>query len=355
LFASNGNPSNNVEYALSKALEYNPSTPSIITTNFSEIAIFLPSNLDRRKPAFERVSIPAAQLALSLRIICAAYLLDELPSGLYISTPPPDLEVDENMILPQGPPQGPDQPLLSDQQVFATHHRASDFDRVTLVRDRGRALQFFRWNAYVRQRYSKLVAHPDDTLTAVTGNVGIDIPDMQPLFPLDRDGDGTEIPLDTEAHLKMIQRKSTLIAAGIAEAFERSKSFALRIQNVVAEGTERGICTVYRCQITSIDDAPLLIPSPSLCLKLLDDRFQPLKGPNLEEESEAEAFGLLDEHLPRWFDRVVSAEWYALNEASGYDKLRAVQGSIVPWFYGTHQVNSSHPIRSRTFYVFMLF
>jgi len=246
------------------------------------------------------------------------------------------------MILPQGPPQDPSQPSLSDEQVFATHHRASDFDRATLIRDRSRALQFFRWNAHVRQRYSKLVAHPDDMLTAVTGDIGIYILDMKPLFPFD----ASEILPDTEAHLKMIQRDSPLAGAGIAESFERSKSFTLKIQNVVAESTERGICTVYRCQITTIDDTPLLT-SPSLCLKLFDDRFQPLEGPNWEEDSEAEAFGPLDEHLPRLFDRVVSAEWYALNEASGYDKLLPVQGSIVPWFYGTHQVSAiPHPTES---------
>jgi len=86
-----------------------------------------------------------------------------------------------------------------------------------------------------------------------------------------------------------------------------------------------------------------------MCLKLFDDRFQLLEEPNLEEESDAEVFGESDERLPRWFDRVVSAEWYALNEASAYEKLRPVQGSIVPWFYGTHQVDPSYPIPPRDF------
>jgi len=192
------------------------------------------------------------------------------------------------------------------------------------VRDRARALQFFRWHEHVQQQYSKLVAHPNDTLTAVTNEVGLIIPDVLPIYPFD----ASEIPTDTATHLKMIQRESPLVTAEIAEPFKRSKSFTLKIQNVVAQGSEHGICTVYRCQITSIDDNP--VSSPSLCLKLFDDRFQPLRSPNEDNEEP-------DELLPRWFDPVVIAEWYAVNEAFAYDKLRPAQGSVIPWFYGTHQ------------------
>jgi hypothetical protein len=73
------------------------------------------------------------------------------------------------------------------------------------------------------------------------------------------------------------------------------------------------------------------VSSPSLCLKLFDDRFRSLRSPDEDDE---------DELIPRWFDRVVIAEIYALNEAFAYDKLRPVQGSLVRWFYGMHQVNS---------------
>jgi len=72
-----------------------------------------------------------------------------------------------------------------------------------------------------------------------------------------------------------------------------------KIQNIVAKGTARGICTIYRSQITSIDDTPVLSP-PSLCRMLFDNRFEPLGGPDLEEESEA--FGEFEKYLPWWFD-----------------------------------------------------
>ena len=279
--------------------------------------------------------------ALALRVVTTAYLRFAVSLGGFIDVPDPNMEVEAGLVLPQGPPQDPNLPLLADDQVFATHNRHSDFDRATLVRDRARALQFFRWHTHVQQRCSKLVAHPNDTLTAVTGEVGQYVsPHLRPIFPFDVDAND-EIPTDTGVHLKATQRESPLVAAGIAAMFERSKSFTLKVQNVIAKGTVRGICTVYRCQITSIDGAPVSVPSLSLCLKLFDDRFQPLEGPDLEEESETEAFGESDEHLPRWFDQVVVAEMYALNEAFAYDKLRPVQGSVFPWFYGAHQVNSA--------------
>lgn len=111
--------------------------------------------------------------------------------------------------------------------------------------------------------------------------------------------------------------------------FERSNALTLEILNVVAEGSERGICTVYRCRIISIDGVPTTIPP--LCLKLFDDRFQQMETPDEDED-------LTDEFLPRWFDQVVCAERDALNEAFAHEKLLPLQGSLVPWFYGIHQM-----------------
>ena len=261
---------------------------------------------------------------MALRILTTAYLLRATISGIFIDLPPPDMEIDEDAIL-RGPPQDPHKLPLSDEEVFATHHRHSDFDLATLVRDRTRALQFFRWHEHVSNNISKLVAHPNDTLTAKTNEVGQFVPDNRPIYPFD----ASEIPSDTAEHLKATQRESPLVTAGVAELFKQSRLFTLEIQDVVSEGSKRGICTVYRCQITSIDNVPVSI-SP-LCLKLFDDRFQPLHSPDEYDEFD-------DELLSRLFDTVIHAETYALNEAFAYDKLLPVQGSVIPWFYGTHQV-----------------
>lgn len=64
---------------------------------------------------------------------------------------------------------------------MATHHRNSDFDRATLVRDRAKALQFFRWHRNVRTTFQKLVAHPRDILNAKTHETGQIKLDLRPI------------------------------------------------------------------------------------------------------------------------------------------------------------------------------
>ncbi|KZT63207.1 hypothetical protein DAEQUDRAFT_770806 [Daedalea quercina L-15889] len=323
LFEPNGEPSLNAQFALSKIIERDPGIPSIIVTDFKDIAIFFPPT-PHSTPQFERVS--STEPILALRVVAAAYLTDRLPPGLYLLMADPHYSVDEDLILPEGPPQDPSLPLIPDGDVFATHHRNSDFDRTTLVRDRARALQYFRWHSHVQAQNPKLVAHPNDIITAMTNDVGPYslLADMQPVCPFDISG----IPGDAATLAESVQRESPLVAVGTADAFEKSRSFTLKIMDVIAEGSEYGICTVYRCRIVSIDGQS--VTSPDLCLKLFDDRFQRVRSP---DEDDAE----LDQRLPRLFDRVVVAETYALNEAAAYKKLRPVQGSIIPWFYGTHQ------------------
>ncbi|KAF9441842.1 hypothetical protein P691DRAFT_739419 [Macrolepiota fuliginosa MF-IS2] len=322
LFDSEGKVTPQVEHTLHRAIECTPSLPSIIVTNFKVIGVFSPPKPDRAEAVFERVA--TTQFSLTLRVVSFAYLNKALPSGVFINIPRPDLDTDGDFILPEGPPQDPSQPLLADEQVLATCHHNSDFDLVTLVRDRARALQFFRWHNLVQQQCLKLVAHPDDTLAAVTNKAGHFLSNIRPIYPPDT----SELPTDTTMHLGAIQRESPLVVTGIDKSLQESKRFTLKIQGVVAEGSEHGLCTVYRCLITSIDGEP--VPSPSLCLKLFDDRFLPLLSPGGDD-------GDNDEHVYWWFDQFFTAEQHARNEDSAYEKLCSIQGSIIPWFYGTHQ------------------
>ena len=149
-------------------------------------------------------------------------------------------------------------------------------------------------------------------------------------------------------HLEEIQRESPLVAAGIADVLEKSKKFSLKIQDIIAKGTGHGFCSVYRCEISSIDDQPIK-SCPPLCLKLFDDRFQSLSmsdtypffdldnvdGQPSSVPDERDS----DEFLHHLFYRMSFAEVCALKESLAYKKLQQVQGGIVPWFYGTHQVS----------------
>ncbi|KAF5344184.1 hypothetical protein D9756_011443 [Leucocoprinus leucothites] len=317
-----------VKVGLSRVLKHTPSVPSIILTNLQDIVLFLTPTARRPGYCFEKIVTDNPPLAL--RAISTAYLYDELPDPYFINIPSLDGEdYGPALVLPEGPHQDPAQPLLSDEEVFFGCQRHSDFDLVTLFRDRARALQFFRWHEHVQKEYAKLVAHPGDAISAVTNQFGRAMPDMHPIFPLNL----SELPPDTAAHIKEIQRESPLLNTGFEELFLQSQRFTLQVDDIITEGSENGICTVYRCSITSIDGTNLSAPSPALCLKLFDDRFQKLDCPTKEFLEQ-----LCDNEVPLSSGKLLIAEILALNEVFTYNKLRVVQGSAFPWFYGMHQV-----------------
>ncbi|KAH8928270.1 hypothetical protein BT69DRAFT_1277185 [Atractiella rhizophila] len=319
LFDPQGRVSAQTQHILAESLE-KAAFRSIIVSNFNEMAVFYPPTASRTDSTFERVITD--QPALTLRVLATAFVLRTQPC--FIDIPDPLPEPDDSLVLPEGPSLDPAQPLSSDEEVFATHKRHSDFDGCTLVRDEQRARQFFRWQQYISQQSEKVVAAPNDLLVGFTHKIGQTLPMTRPIYPFEE----TEITPETRAHIDAIQRPSPLDHAGIENTFQESKSFTLIVEDVIAKGSERGICTVYRCRIASIDGE--LISSPPLCLKLFDDRFQVLP-------TEAEDPEYFEDPVVRWFDRVVVAECVAMNEAFAYDKLKPLQGSLVPWFFGMHQ------------------
>ncbi|KAF9486117.1 hypothetical protein BDN70DRAFT_926827 [Pholiota conissans] len=322
LLDSQGNVSSRVEYALSKVLQIQPSTPSIIVSNFGDIVVFFLPSRRQSQPAFERVS--TTQPGLALQILATACLLRELHfTHSYINVPEVDVDIDLDLI---GPPNDPRQPLLSDEEILATHHRNSDFDFITLIHDQARALQFVRWHDLIRKRLSKVVTHPGDTLSASTNETIMDVTQFHPVYPYD----ASELPLDTRARLTVIQRESPFVTAGIQELFNQSKSFTLTIQDIISEGSERGICTLYRCYLTSIDGQDL-VSSPSICLKLFDDRFQSFQLPDEDELFRQ------DGYIATRLRFAAFAEMHALNEVFAYNKLSSAQGTVIPWFYGMHK------------------
>ncbi|KAG6871742.1 hypothetical protein C0995_000569 [Termitomyces sp. Mi166 len=307
LFEPEGDISSPVACALSQAFEYDPIAPSaIIVTNFKDITVFFPPSCTHPQPSFERVS--TMQFPLALQVISAACVHGTLPGGSWITRPDRDFE----FLLPEGPPQNPDRPMLSDDEVFATHHRHSDFDIPTLLRNKAKALQFFHWHDHIRRRCSRLVVNPNDVLHVVVNTLDSIHPPLRPLYPFNT----AKLPTDTIAHLKETQRPSPLQTTGILEHLTVSKTFAVEIQDIISAGSERGICTVYCCQITSIDNWPVT-SSPNLCLKLFDDRFQVLE----EDPTEEEANDTNKEYLSCWFHWLIMSETFITNEILAYNKL----------------------------------
>src|ERR1700761_641297 len=71
-------------------------------------------------------------------------------------------------------------------------------------------------------------------------------------------------------------------------------------------------------------------PPPTLCVKLFDDRFVPVKS--LDPQSSTHDIRL-------WWAQMLWAENYVRTELAAYNKLEFMQGSLIPRFYGAHSVS----------------
>ncbi|KAJ3559981.1 hypothetical protein NP233_g11131 [Leucocoprinus birnbaumii] len=326
MFDRSGSVTWELRNSLSAVFVQSSSVSSVIITNLQDIVVFFPPKPHKQSlnlGTFERIE--HTQFPLALRTLVAAYLNESLPFGKFLVIPNIHCKYDKSLISPEGPPQNLDPgTLLTDEHVFQTCRRYSNFDLTTLIRDQSRAMQFFRWKEHIIKHKSKLVARPGDLLTALTNDSGLQFgPSLRPLSPFDP----SELPADTTMHIQETRRNCPLAISGISDLLVQSKQFSVKVEDVIAEGTERGICTVYHCILTTIDGDP--VSSPPLCLKLFDGAFQSLTMPTNEDIED-------DLDLVGWFDQLAYADVYASNEASAYEKLRVIQGSIVPWFYGLH-------------------
>lgn len=81
---------------------------------------------------------------------------------------------------------------------------------------------------------------------------------------------------------------------------------------------------VWLAEVSRVDGT--LVPSPpSVVVKLI----QPSQLPYPENVSF---------HVQLW-KRTTSPDWLARNESAGYDRLYALQGTVIPYFFGKHIVS----------------
>ncbi|KAF7794387.1 hypothetical protein EIP86_005521 [Pleurotus ostreatoroseus] len=301
----------------------------VIVTNLHEGVVFQYSPAEAVQ-LYQRL-ISTERIVLELRMVAAGYLHDALQMSGYIPIIG-ERGLSEDEVPMRGPPKNPEAPLLPDTEVLEKLKRHSDFDLVTLQRDKHYALQFLRWKEHVRAAESKLIAHPLDVIKAETNRLIHDLPTLKPCIPLDV----SELSPDTLAHVTSVQRPCPLSSSGLRERFHQSHHFTLEILEVVTEGSSLGICTVYKCRVTSVDGSDV-DDGPVLCLKLFDDRFQPMSPPDENTEN--------DELPPHWLVELAVAEWEARQEHTAYMQLEQFQGSIFPWYYGAHMFTLPNGLR----------
>jgi len=144
--------------------------------------------------------------------------------------------------------------------------------------------------------------------------------EITPYYPVE------SLPTETKEHICSIRRPCPM--SSILEAFRCSNTFSLKLLEELTPASCERLCRIYKCRIVSIDGR-VEKASPVLCLKLFDDRFFPMEPPSEE---------LMEESLQWWWTQYLTAEGHVASEDAAYKRLYFLQGSLIPWFYGSHSL-----------------
>jgi hypothetical protein len=263
--------------------------------------------------------VPLKDDLRAFRIISAAYLLEAMPPNVYLNPP----QEPEGKYIFWLPPRQYDEKPLTDEEVFRTKHRISDFDILKLLDDREGASQFFRWKRYVEKHVSPNITSAGDTLECTTN--GFDHQYHPPRGPFSK-----PIPPCTLKHMASILRPNPL-SSTLRSALNDSRRFTIKLGRPL--GDNNVITRIHLCRIERIDDHPI-DDCPELILKIYDDRFMRMASPYDEDEIQ-----LYDQSVSThvWFQFALTAEWHMRGELTAYEKMEVAQGSSIPYFYGAHK------------------
>lgn len=292
----------------------------IIITDMESLAIFHPRSPNTAGEVLYEF-LRVANLSV-IRIILAAYLHNTLPEGIYIDIRPQREALDK--MVPAGAPSDPQIPMESDEEVFATRRCHTDFDYYALTHDRDRALQFFRWKTWVKENCSHVVTSSGDVLTGITHGFSRRNAELKPYYPLDTP------PVDTLEHVASVRRPCPMAVRSLLDEFNSSETFTLELLEDLTQAQNSGLCRTFTCRIASINGRAVGGISPVLCVKFFDDRFYPMQYPDDE---------MLEGDFRWWWAHYTTSERQIQNEDATYKRLALMQGSLIPRFYGSHQVN----------------
>lgn len=296
------------------------SESNIVITDMDSLIVFRPiSSKTSGDLVYEHLKVTDLSV---IRIVIAGCLRDTLPEGLYIEIKP-HREALDNMV-PAGVPIDPQTPTMSDDEVFATHRRHTDFDHYTLTHDRERALQFFRWKAWIKDNCSPVIATSRDVIKGITNGFTRRNAELKPYYPAD------EPPSHTLDHISSAQRSCPLKAKDLLDKFNSSDTFTLELLEDLTQIQNSGLCKTFTCRITSINKQAIGDMSPILCIKLFDDRFYPMDPPDEE---------MMKVDFRWWWPRYTTSERQVQNEDMTYKRLALMQGSLIPRYYGSHLVS----------------
>ena len=294
-----------------------------IFTDLETVLVIHPQISGAKQVEVEIVSLKDDLRAF--RIIVAAYLLETLPQFTYIDPP----GAPEGKYVHWLPPRDYDDKVLSDEEVFQTKHRISDFNILKLLDDREGALQFFRWKLHVEKYVPPDITCAGDILECTTNEF-----DRQYRPP--RGVCSKPIPAPTVEFLAKILRPNPLSSV-LCSALNDSRHFTIKLGRILA-GPNRIGTRVHYCHIETIDGHPIE-NCPELVMKIYDDRFMQISNPCDEgdDEDEGQESDDDDSSPDIWLQPIRTAEWHVRGELTAYEKMEMAQGSLIPYFYGAHK------------------
>ena len=256
------------------------------------------------------------------RIIAAAYLLDAMPHSAYINPP----KEPTGKYLFWLPPPHYDEKTLTDEEVFRTKHRNSDFNILKLSEDRERALQFFRWKLYIEKHILPKITSVGDILECTTN-------EFDKICHPPRGVCTKPISQPTLQHMENILRPNPL-SSTLCSTLNNSKRFTIKLGRALGDpNLKHAIARVHLCLVETIDDHPIQ-NCPELVMKIFDDRFMEVHSPYNED-------GILEDNEnfspDLWCQSVLTAEWHVRGELTAFEKMKTAQGSLIPYFYGAHK------------------
>jgi hypothetical protein len=291
--------------------------------------------------------VPLKDDLRAFRILAAAYLLDAMPFWVYLN-PPKEPTGKYSFWLP---PTVYDDKPLTDEEVFRTKHRISDFNILKLLDDQEGASQFFRWKLHVEKHISPMITSPGDILECTTNEFD------QRCHP-PRGICSKPIPLPTSQHMENILRPNPL-SFELRSTLNNSKRFTIKLGRALRD--PNGSTRVHLCVIETIDDHPIQ-NCPELVMKIFDDRFmevqcKPCDDDGVLEDNENIDDGVLEDmediddddgvqedikNIPPyvWFQPIMTAEWHVRGELTAFEKMEMAQGSLIPYFYGAHKARN---------------
>ena len=259
----------------------------------------------------------------AFRIVAAAYLLEAMPQAIYLNPP----------IEPTGkilfwlPPPNYDYKPLTDEEVFRTKHRHSDFNILKLLEDREGALQFFRWRLHVEKHISPKITSAGDILECTTNEFD------QRCHP-PRGICSKPIPPPTLQHMENVLRPNP-VSSVLRSTLKDSKRFTIKLGKALGDSNleQVTIARAHLCLIETIDGHPIQ-NCPELVMKIFDDRFMKVPNPYNKD-------GVLEDNenfsADHWFQAILTAEWHVRGELTAFEKMEMAQGSLIPYFYGAHK------------------